>query len=152
MKSDGPAFEVGIGIATLGIIIHGVGALLLFVVPVQFPTTWNYLAPWFDPIATAESLLTTFGVPVIAAIGAFLVVWRYDTGMKAIIVGFGVGGFVFGTGVLLVDLLVTAPDLRASGVRYAVSVLERTVFFLLLAIGAGKVAEETGYVRATSCC
>lgn len=148
MASTSRPHHVGIGIGGIGVAFSLIVTALVFVIPhhlLSTATAQEYLDTWMNPILSVAMPVEQFGVPLLAAIVAFYLVWKRDHSTRDVVVGFVLGGLVLGIGVAFLNWGVTHPSYRATAVTYSVDAVRRAGYFAgaaLLGALSGRVFER----------
>ena len=139
---------VGIGIGGIGVAFSLLVTALVFLIPhhlLSTATAQAYLDTWMNPILSVAMPVEQFGIPLLAAIFAFYLVWKRDYSTREVVAGFVLGGLVLGIGVALLNWAVTHPSARATTLTYSFDALRRAGYFAgaaLLGTLIGTVTER----------
>jgi riboflavin transporter FmnP len=109
--------------------VHALTAFLLFTLPAHVlgnEAGDAFLESWFHPMSTVGRWVTFYLIPVLALLAGIYVVTKAEVTVSDALVGFAVGGLVFGLVVTLTNWVVSHPVARQSTAEYAVQTVRFT--------------------------
>lgn len=124
--------HAGIGIGGIGVAFSLLVTTLVFLIPHHLLSTaaaQEYLDTWMNPILSVAMPMEQFGIPLLAAIVAFYLVWKREYSTRDVVVEFVLGSLVLGIGVALLNWAVTHPSYRATTLTYSFDALRRAGYF-----------------------
>ena len=124
------SIRFGVGIGGFGALAHAVTVFLLFTLPLHVlgdEAGDAFIQNWFDPISTVGGWVAFYLTPVLALAVAFYLVTKTDVTVEDALVGFAVGGLVFGLGVTLISWGVNHPRHYLTTVDYSIQAARHTL-------------------------